>query len=84
MDAERLAPGAYSSSNLRKHTSQNPLQRLLLERFHEVAGRLLAMATPSPRRILDAGCGEGFAMRAVLGPAAVHTLTASLKGVMEL
>lgn len=59
----------YTSSNLRKHTNPNPLQRLLLERFHEVAGTLLDMAAPAPRRILDAGCGEGFAMRAVLGGA---------------
>ncbi len=68
MAAELSTPGAYSSSNLRKHTSRNPLQRLLLERFHETARLLLAMVTPAPRRILDAGCGEGFAMRAVLGP----------------
>jgi SAM-dependent methyltransferase len=67
MVAELSTQDAYSSSNLRKHTSQNPLQRLLLERFHETAGQLLAMAAPAPRRILDAGCGEGFAMRAVLG-----------------
>lgn len=66
MTAETTPPEAYSSSNLRKHTSGNPLQRLLLERFHETAAGLLDLAAPAPRRILDAGCGEGFAMRAVL------------------
>jgi SAM-dependent methyltransferase len=79
MSPDEIGRHSYSSSNLRKHTSQNPLQRLLLERFHEAAGRLLAMAAPAPRRILDAGCGEGFAMRAVLGaaPAAVVGLDGS-------
>lgn len=57
----------HSSSNLRKHTSTNPLQRALLDRFHETAQHLLGRVAPAPRRILDAGCGEGFAMRAVLG-----------------
>lgn len=64
--ATPLSPlDGYTSSNLRKHTSANPLQRLLLERFHEAATQLLDLAAPAPRRLLDAGCGEGFAMRAV-------------------
>lgn len=46
------------SSNLRKHTSGNPVQRLLIDRFHRViADRVAALA---PRTFLDAGCGEGF------------------------
>jgi SAM-dependent methyltransferase len=61
--------GAYASSNLSKHTSGNPLQRVLLDRFHAAAVGLLGQAAPAPRRILDAGCGEGFAMRAVLSAA---------------
>jgi SAM-dependent methyltransferase len=83
MAAELHAPDAYSSSNLRKHTSRNPLQRLLLERFHETAGQLLDRVAPAPRRILDAGCGEGFAMRAVLGaqPAVVLGLDGSADAV---
>jgi SAM-dependent methyltransferase len=78
MTADPLSPD-YSSSNLRKHTSPNPLQRLLLDRFHEAAGQLLHRVALAPRRILDAGCGEGFAMRAVLGgaPAAVVGLDGS-------
>ncbi|HMQ30101.1 MAG TPA: methyltransferase domain-containing protein [Chloroflexaceae bacterium] len=73
----------YTSSNLRKHTSPNPLQRLLLDRFHETAAGLLDLAAPAPRRILDAGCGEGFAMRAVLAhtPAAVIGLDGSAGAV---
>lgn len=67
MSAPQLAGGEYTSSNLRKHTSGNPLQRALLDRFHHAAAGLLDRAAPAPRRILDAGCGEGFAMRAVLG-----------------
>lgn len=73
----------YTSSNLRKHTSGNPLQRLLLEQFHQVARELLAQVAPRPRLALDAGCGEGFALRAVLGdlPATVVGLDGSLGAV---
>jgi 2-polyprenyl-3-methyl-5-hydroxy-6-metoxy-1,4-benzoquinol methylase len=65
---------SYSSSNLRKHTSANPLQKLLLGRFHERAAALLRHAHASegarrPLALLDAGCGEGIAMRALLGDA---------------
>jgi len=67
MTATPLAAGEYTSSNLRKHTSGNPLQRALLDRFHRAAAGLLAHVRPAPRHILDAGCGEGFAMQAVLG-----------------
>lgn len=56
---------SYSSSNFRKHTSSNPLQRWLLQRFHGAARELLAQT--DAHHILDAGCGEGFAMRDVLG-----------------
>lgn len=51
----------YTSSNLQKHTNPNPLQRWFLARFHQAAAELLAQA--NARSILDAGCGEGFAMR---------------------
>lgn len=76
-------PTGYSSSNLRKHTSGNPLQRALLERFHAVAAELLGQVHPAPDLILDAGCGEGFAMRAVLGaqPAQVIGLDGSAGAV---
>jgi ubiquinone/menaquinone biosynthesis C-methylase UbiE len=46
------------SSNYRKHTTANPLQRLLIARFHRrIVGEVAAL---SPRTFLDAGCGEGF------------------------
>ncbi|PDW04577.1 class I SAM-dependent methyltransferase [Candidatus Viridilinea mediisalina] len=69
----------YTSSNLQKHTSGNPLQRYLLGRFHTAAGALLARIEPRPLQILDAGCGEGFAMREVLAelPGAVLGLDGS-------
>jgi len=70
-----LAP--YSSSNYAKHTNPNPLQRLLITRFHRAACELLR--TTDARSILDAGCGEGFAMREVAAQqqAAVVGLDAS-------
>lgn len=63
MQIETSAPG-YTSSNLRKHTNPNPVQRWLLDRFHHTAAGLLAQT--DAKSALDAGCGEGFAMRQVL------------------
>ena len=49
---------ARLSSNYRKHTAANPLQRALIERFHR---KLVAeIDSLAPRSFLDAGCGEGF------------------------
>ncbi len=46
--------------NLQKHLNPNPIQRWLLGRFHR---RILQLVrTSGARRILDAGCGEGFVM----------------------
>lgn len=70
---EHRQPG-YTSSNLRKHTSGNPLQRLLLQRFHHTAAALVAQTRA--QAVLDAGCGEGFAMQQVF-----HNYAASVVGV---
>ena len=52
------------SSNYRKHTAANPLQRALINRFHrKIVSEIAAL---SPRSFLDAGCGEGFVARRVL------------------
>jgi SAM-dependent methyltransferase len=56
--------GIETSSNFRKHTSGNPVQRRLIERFHKIASSMLYHLPV--RRVLDAGCGEGFGMRNVL------------------
>lgn len=46
------------TSNYRKHTSDNPVQRWLIDRFH---ARIAEIVTGlAPRTLLDAGCGEGF------------------------
>jgi len=46
------------TSNYRKHTSDNPVQRRLIDRFHEkITGIITDL---QPRTLLDAGCGEGF------------------------
>ena len=46
------------TSNYRKHTSDNPLQRMLIKRFHEKITRIVGDLRPAT--LLDAGCGEGF------------------------
>jgi len=52
------------SSNYRKHTAANPLQRVLIDRFHrKIVAEVVAL---SPRTFLDAGCGEGFVARRIL------------------
>lgn len=46
------------TSNYRKHTNTNPVQRRLIDRFHQVIiGKIAELA---PESFLDAGCGEGF------------------------
>lgn len=52
------APPGRDSSNFRKHTSGNPIQRALIDRFHAAIGE--RVATLEPGTFLDAGCGEGF------------------------
>jgi ubiquinone/menaquinone biosynthesis C-methylase UbiE len=52
------------SSNYRKHTAANPLQRALIDRFHrKIVAEVVAL---SPQPFLDAGCGEGFVARQVI------------------
>lgn len=55
---------AHRSSNYRKHTAANPLQRALIERFHQkIVAEVVSL---EPRSFLDAGCGEGFVARRVI------------------
>jgi ubiquinone/menaquinone biosynthesis C-methylase UbiE len=59
-----LEAHAQVSSNYRKHTAANPIQRVLLERFHrKIVAEITAL---SPRSFLDAGCGEGFVAQRML------------------
>ncbi len=46
------------TSNYRKHMSDNPVQRRLIDRFHEKVTGIITRLNPST--LLDAGCGEGF------------------------
>ena len=49
-----------TTDNYRKHTSSNPVQQFLIERFYDV---LLDEAKKlKPESILDVGCGEGFTL----------------------
>jgi SAM-dependent methyltransferase len=49
---------ATDTSNYAKHSSANPVQRKLIDRFHRVVlGKVGELA---PATFLDAGCGEGF------------------------
>ena len=61
------------SSNYRKHTAVNPLQRALIDRFHrKIVAEVVAL---SPQSFLDAGCGEGFVARGIIDAAPGINLT---------
>lgn len=52
------------SSNFEKHTSKNPLQKILIENFYK---NLIELSQPlKPFSILDAGCGEGITLNKLI------------------
>ena len=51
------------SSNQKKHESQNPIQRALIDNFHAKAVDMIRRARPST--ILEIGCGEGYVLSAL-------------------
>ena len=55
---------ALDTSNYVKHTSGNPVQRKLIDRFHGVI--LAKVVELAPTSFLDAGCGEGFVAQLLL------------------
>ncbi len=65
MAETRTVPaGTIDTSNFRKHTHANPVQRRLIDRFHRVIMAKIAELAPSS--FLDAGCGEGFVAEILL------------------
>ena len=68
-----LETRSHLSSNYRKHTAANPLQRALIDRFHQkIVAEVMAL---SPHTFLDAGCGEGFVARRIINALPGITLT---------
>jgi ubiquinone/menaquinone biosynthesis C-methylase UbiE len=59
-----MAQAAIDTSNYRKHTHTNPMQRRLIDRFHRVV--VAKIGELAPESILDAGCGEGFVAEILL------------------
>lgn len=53
---------ASISENERKHTAQNPLRRLAINRYFETVDRFVP---PDVRSVINAGCGEGFDARRI-------------------
>lgn len=49
-----------STDNYRKHTTQNPAQRFLINNFFKTFLHEASLLKPSS--VLDAGCGEGFTL----------------------
>ncbi|MBE2201557.1 MAG: class I SAM-dependent methyltransferase [Anaerolinea sp.] len=50
--------------NRQKHQNPNPLQKLLIDRFHRRVAALIRETGAT--RLLDAGCGEGFGLQHLL------------------
>lgn len=48
------------TTNFEKHTSKNPLKQFFFKRFED---DLISLIAPlNPKKVLDAGCGEGFTL----------------------
>ena len=62
-------------TNYIKHKSKNPLQRFLIERFFS---SLVSLAKPlNPKKVLDAGCGEGFSLNKLI----INNVGEELEGI---
>lgn len=51
-------PVTVETSNFAKHTNPNPIQKRLIDRFHQKITQIVE--AQQPQSVLDAGCGEGF------------------------
>lgn len=49
-----------ATDNFRKHTSKNPIQKILLDNFFNTLVQIIRPRQVS--RVLDVGCGEGFTL----------------------
>ena len=49
-----------ATDNFKKHSSKNPLQRFLIGKFLDIL--ISETEALHPKKILDAGCGEGFTL----------------------
>lgn len=58
-----LSSAVQTATNLKKHSSKNPLMQLAINRFHHQVQQMLPDDINS---ILEVGCGEGFSAKAVL------------------
>jgi len=62
-------------TNFIKHTSKNPLQKFLIEKFFL---SLISLAKPlNPKKVLDAGCGEGFTLNKLV----LNKIGQSIEGI---
>jgi SAM-dependent methyltransferase len=60
----RTTTSHATHGNRQKHQNPNPVQKLLIERFHRRVAALIQQTGAT--RLLDAGCGEGFGLQHLL------------------
>lgn len=53
-----MLPPDLQTSNYKKHTHWNPIQRILIAYFYSITLRIIKKLNVN--KVLDAGCGEGF------------------------
>lgn len=64
-----------TTTNFIKHSSNNPLQKFLINNFYS---SLISLAKPlNPISILDAGCGEGFSLNKLI----INNVGEKLEGI---
>lgn len=58
----------YNQGNFDKHTTKNPLKRMLVNKLNSrLCDKISDLKTPERNiKVLDAGCGEGFVSQAIL------------------
>ncbi len=52
------------STNLKKHTSENPLQKFLIKNLQDAVA--LEVVNLKPKSLVSVGCGEGFDLKHIL------------------
>ena len=59
-EREKAGIMTKTTTNYEKHTSKNPLKKFFFNNFES---NLISLIAPlNPKKILDAGCGEGFTL----------------------
>ncbi|MBQ8631384.1 MAG: class I SAM-dependent methyltransferase [Alphaproteobacteria bacterium] len=74
----------YNNGNLKKHTTANPLKKLMLRHFNRKLLDIINSLNLQQQTIFDAGCGEGFISNLLalhVSGAKIHAMDASPQAI---